>query len=162
MGSLRSIVIKKALEPFLKALIDDTVKGILRSIGDAGTAPANVGGRTVLARLNDIAWEISKIRLSLSPRNAYNTSVGAPLSVTLDVSVYSNGRSHVEVCVKSSGTGVFRVYGSHDNARYWLVDTIDYPTANVDEHKGYLNAFPYIRVETDIVADNEILIVSSR
>jgi len=58
MGSVRSIVIKKALEPFLKALVDDTVKGILRSIGDAGDAPENKTGVTVLQRLYSIQEEI--------------------------------------------------------------------------------------------------------
>jgi len=63
---IRSIIIKKALEPFLKALVDDTVKGILRSIGDAGDAPANATGETVLRRLSDIEDTIFHLRKRLS------------------------------------------------------------------------------------------------
>jgi len=62
MGSIRSIVIKKALEPFLKALIDDTIKGVLRSIGDAGAGPANMTGSTMLKRLFDIGYTIDRLR----------------------------------------------------------------------------------------------------
>jgi len=54
MGSIRSIIIKKALEPFLKALIDDTIKGVLRTLGDAGAAPTNATGLTVLRWLYEI------------------------------------------------------------------------------------------------------------
>jgi len=67
MGSIRSIIIKKALEPFLKALIDDTIKGVLRSIGDAGDAPANVTGETVLRKLDDIETHLDKLRQRSSP-----------------------------------------------------------------------------------------------
>jgi len=59
---IRSIIIKKALEPFLKALIDDTIKGVLRTLGDAGDAPANVTGETVLRRLKDIEDHLFTLR----------------------------------------------------------------------------------------------------
>jgi len=42
-----------------KALIDDTIKGLLRSIGDAGTTPINVSGETVLRKLEAIYRQIS-------------------------------------------------------------------------------------------------------
>jgi len=38
----------------LKALIDDSIKGILRSIGDSGDSPSNVTGKTLLRLLNDL------------------------------------------------------------------------------------------------------------
>jgi len=38
----------------LKALIDDSIKGILRSIGDSGDSPANATGKTLLRILNDL------------------------------------------------------------------------------------------------------------
>jgi len=86
MGSIRSIIIKKALEPFLKALIDDTIKGVLRSIGDAGDAPANVVGETVLKKLDDIGGGIYWLRRRSSV--AYekgiitSTTLGANASFT--------------------------------------------------------------------------------
>jgi len=79
MGSIRSIIIKKALEPFLKALVDDTIKGVLRSIGDAGTAPANVTGKTALRRLLDIGDGIDGLRRRLSIRFEKGTITTTPL-----------------------------------------------------------------------------------
>jgi len=153
--------VEEALKPYLKALVDDAVKGLLRSIGDAGTAPANIEGITVLKHLSDIGSYVWAISFALRFRHAYSTSTAATLAVTLSVEKKEEGRSYVEVGVRSSSSGDFYVEGSHDNARWWLVDTIAV-AANVDEHRGYFNAFPYIRVRTDLVADNEILIVSSR
>jgi len=153
--------VEEALKPYLKALVDDAVKGLLRSMGDAGATPANISGSTILQWLYSIDWELSQLRWSLVPRSAYATSIGATLTVTLAVDHHDEGRSHVEVGVRSSSGGDFYVEGSHDNARWWLVDTLTV-TANVDKHAGYVNAFPYIRVRTNLVADNEILIVSSR
>jgi len=153
--------VEEALKPYLKALVDDTVKGVLRTFGDAGATPANITGRTLLKWLADIEDELATIRPSLKPRSAYSTSTAATLTVTLAVEEVTEGRSHVEVGVRSSSSGDFYVEGSHNNVRWWPVDTITV-TADVDEHRGYLNAFPYIRVRTSLVADNEILIVSSR
>jgi len=38
-----------------RPLYDDAIKGLMRSIGDAGVAPANTAGFTVLRRLDHIA-----------------------------------------------------------------------------------------------------------
>jgi hypothetical protein len=38
----------------LRALIDDTIKGLLRSIGDPGANPTNATGKTVLALLSQV------------------------------------------------------------------------------------------------------------
>jgi len=153
--------VEEALKPYLKALVDDTVKGLLRSIGDAGATPANTTGKTLLRWFYELEVELAWIRSSLYPRSAYATSTAAALTVTLAVDDPWEGRSHVEVGVRSSSGGDFYVEGSHNNARWWLVDTITV-SAGVDAHRKYLNAFPYIRVRTDLVADNEIVIVSSR
>jgi len=153
--------VEEALKPYLKALVDDAVKGVLRSIGDAGATPANTAGYTVLRQLHEIRGFTTHIRDTLRYRSAYSTSTAATLTVTLAVENYTEGRSHVEVGVRSSSSGDFYVEGSHDNSRWWPVDTLTV-TANVDRHAGYLNAFPYIRVRTNLVADNEIVIVSSR
>ena len=42
----------------LKALTDDTIKGLLRSIGDAGDSPANITGKTLLKLLADLYTRI--------------------------------------------------------------------------------------------------------
>jgi len=153
--------VEEALKPYLKALVDDTVKGLLRSIGDAGASPTNYTGATALYWLRKIETHTSTAKLSLEPRSAYATSTAATLTVALVLDIAARGRSRIEVGVRSSSSGDFYVEGSHDSSRWWLVDTLTV-TANVDKHAGYLNAFPYIRVRTNLVADNEILIVSSR
>jgi len=154
-------VVEDEVKPYIRALVDDAVKGLLRSIGDAGPTPENTIGKTVLARLYSIEAHAFSLVSSLAPICAYSTSTAAALAVTLALHVSERGRSRVEVGVRSSSSGDFYVEGSHDNARWWPVDTITV-AANVDEHRGYLNAFPYIRVRTDLVADNEIVIASSR
>jgi len=55
-------ILREALEPFLKALIDDTIKGVLRSIGDAGDAPVNIKGSTLLRRVYDIMTQLLYLR----------------------------------------------------------------------------------------------------
>lgn len=45
-----------------KALNDDTVKGLLRSIGDAGTSPANTTGKTVLQLLTEVLNILNKFQ----------------------------------------------------------------------------------------------------
>jgi hypothetical protein len=49
-----AVLINPATEETLKALTDDSIKGVLRSLGDAGENPANVSGYTVLYRLSMI------------------------------------------------------------------------------------------------------------
>jgi len=79
MGGIRSIIIKKALEPFLKALIDDTIKGLLRSIGDTGDAPANVTGETMLKRLSDVEDHLYYLRRRYSSILEKATITTSPL-----------------------------------------------------------------------------------
>jgi len=153
--------VEEALKPYLKALVDDAVKGLMRSIGDAGAEPEGFTGRTVLRLLRDVYENTENIEWHGAHRFAYGTSISATLTVTLSLSGTAFARSHIDVGVRSSSSGDFYVEGSHDNARWWLVDTLTV-TANVDKHKSYLNAFPYVRVRTNLVADNEILIVSSK
>jgi len=153
--------VEEALKPYLKALVDDTVKGLLRSQGDAGATPTNITGKTILQRLKDIDDRCLTTARRGDYKAAYSTSTAAALTVTLALPDADDARSHVEVGVRSSSPGDFYVEGSHNNARWWPVDTLTV-TADTDKHEGYLNAFPYIRVRTDLVADNEIVIVSSR
>jgi len=53
--------VKQAIEAsygYIKALIDDTIKGVFRSIGDAGAAPINTTGKTVLQLINDLTTQV--------------------------------------------------------------------------------------------------------
>jgi len=87
MGSIRSIIIKKALEPFLKALIDDTVKGILRSIGDAGEAPWNTTGRTLLRW----HWDLNEGILNITRRRS-----AFPVKVTVTTTPLGANASYIQ------------------------------------------------------------------
>jgi len=63
-----------------KALIDDTIKGVLRSIGDAGTTPTNTAGETVLRRLADIESYLYLIHQRYKFPNDAVTFTTTPLS----------------------------------------------------------------------------------
>ncbi|MEW6573174.1 MAG: hypothetical protein AB1374_06025 [Bacillota bacterium] len=94
-----------------------------------------------------------------APKSAYNSSSAAALTVTLDTGVH--GRSVVEVWVKSSAAATFTVESSKDNTNWRTVDTITLAGAG-EEHRGYSNAYRYIRVSTTAANDNEIEITASR
>jgi len=73
-------------EVLVKALIDNTIKGVLRSIGDAGDAPANVTGETVLRRLfrirDDLYWLRRKYSTTFEKGTVTTTPLGANASFT--------------------------------------------------------------------------------
>lgn len=48
------------------ALVDDTIKGLLRSIGDAGATPANTTGETMLKRLADLETFLDELTDALA------------------------------------------------------------------------------------------------
>jgi hypothetical protein len=99
--------------------------------------------------------------VNLRPVSAYNSSVAAALSLTLNLSTEVYGRSLGEVWVKSSAAADFNVYGSRNGVDWRLVDTISLAAAG-EEHRGYRNAYAYIKVETSATNDNEIEICASR
>jgi len=66
----------------------------------------------------------------------------AGFSVSLEVA----HRAHVEVWVKLGGAGDIKVYGSRNGSDWRLVDS-DSLSAAGEWHKGYLNAYKYIKVE---------------
>jgi len=72
-------ILREALEPFLKALIDDTIKGVLRSIGDAGDAPTNITGMTLLARLYELSGHLYDLRKRSSVGAEKGTVTTTPL-----------------------------------------------------------------------------------
>ncbi len=77
-------------------LTDDTVKGLLRSIGDAGTSPANTVGETVLRKLNLVRDAI------LSPTNAETfttTPLGSGATYTSSSYDFNIGRLGYATCI---------------------------------------------------------------
>jgi len=63
----------------VKVLTDDTIKGVLRTLGDAGTTPANITGSTVLRRLASIEDYIQYLRRRLSYLYEKGTITTTPL-----------------------------------------------------------------------------------
>lgn len=108
----------------------------------------------------DFSTLISAIQALFGCQTASNTSTGAALTVNLDTGSYG-GRMNVEVFVQSSNTATFNVYGSVNGTDYRLVDTISITGAG-SSHKGYNNAYRYIRVSTTAANDNTIEIAASR
>lgn len=94
-----------------------------------------------------------------APLSAYGSSVGQALSVSLDTGVY--GRTTVEVWVKSSAAATFTVEASRDGTNWRTVDTITLSAAG-EQHRGYQNAYRYVRVSTIAANNNEIELVASR
>jgi len=162
-------IVEDEVKPYIRALVDDAVKGLMRSIGDAGPTPSNKTGETMLKKMHDVGVVTGYIRDHNTPRSAYATSTAAALTVNLAVESYREGRSHVEVGVRSSSSGDFYVEGSHDNATWLPIATVTIAAGEENTWKRWpagdharRNAFPYVRVRTDLVADNAIVIVSSR
>ena len=91
------------------------------------------------------------------PVSAYNVSSGSGLSVTLD----TGGRPYLEVWVKSSSPAEFNVYSSKDGQNWRKTDTIVLETPG-EKTIGYINAYRWIRVKTEVNANNEIEISASR
>ena len=112
----------------------------------------------------DITTNIQNIDVALStiylPMSIHNSSVGAALTVDLDTGLYG-GRTNTEVWVQSSGAATFTVQGSRDNVNFRNTDTIVLAVAG-QAHRGYLNAYRYIRVTTPAANNNEIEIAASR
>lgn len=84
-----------------------------------------------------------------------------PLSVTIALGD-TGGYSLKDIWVKSPGTGDFIVYGSYDGVTWRQFDELSLPHAERDNrHKSIQNAYPFIKVSTDLQAVNEIEIVAS-
>lgn len=85
-----------------------------------------------------------------------------PLTVTLSLGD-AGGYSLKDIWVKSPGTGDFIVYGSYDGESWRQIDELSVPQGDRDNrHKGLQNAYPYIKVSTDLNQVNEIEIVSGQ
>ncbi len=85
-----------------------------------------------------------------------------PLTVTLELGD-TGGYSLKDIWVVSDLPGDFIVYGSYNGGNWRQIDEITVPQGNrTDRHKGLQNAYPYIKVSTDLAAVNEIEIVASQ
>lgn len=140
-----------------RTLRDDSIKGLLRSIGDAGDTPQNSTGSTALRRLADIDSKGSQLGQA---RSNYGSSTGESLTVDLDGGEWSN-RQQVDVWVKSSAAATFKMKGSRDNSSWRQLQKSDGSdlelvlSAPGEKHVQFACAYRYIRVTTTAANNNE-------
>jgi len=170
MGSIRSIIIKKALEPFLKALVDDTIKGVLRSMGDAGDAPTNITGKTVLQRLREIELHIWNLRKRKSPDaekgTITTTALGANASFTQGWQDYVyRVYAHLMYLCYSDVSGTMYSEFSHNATDVIREDSLSYTggskTGNLIDTK-FLARYARVRYVNGATAQTTFVITYSR
>lgn len=84
-----------------------------------------------------------------------------PTSAVLDLSGIA-GRLAVETVVSSSVPGTFTILGSIDGVNYVQKEVITLTSTHLNDSRGFLNAFPFIKVETSNAGVNQIDIIASR
>ncbi len=92
-----------------------------------------------------------------TPVRANGSSVGAPLTVTLD----TEGKPWVEYYVSTSGATTFFIEGSLDNITWYLCDSMVFLGAGND-HDGSINAWRYLRIRCPDALDLVIDIGATR
>lgn len=96
-----------------------------------------------------------------SPHFTSGKSESQPLDAVLDLSGLA-GRALIEIWVKSSGAAVFYIEGSIDGVNFRNLGTLTVPSGGGENHEGFMNAYPVIRVRTEATNDNEIEIAATR
>ncbi|MDD5092786.1 MAG: hypothetical protein PHV74_00170 [Dehalococcoidia bacterium] len=139
------------IETEVKALIDDTIKGALRSIGDAGASPQNATGSTILRRLSDLDSKLSQLG---EPKHAEGSSTSAALTVEMDCGGWTF-RQQMTIWVKSNAAATFNIQGKHDGGTYRQIDSIVL-AASGESTKTIGWGFRFIKVATDATNNNEI------
>ena len=131
-------------------IIDKDMAAILRSLVSQQQALA-----ASLRRLEEISQQ------AYTHRSKHGESQAAPLVVAIDLRGFS-GRVTVEVWVKSSEAADFFVEGSADGKSFRHLYTLSVAAGGGENHDGYMNAYPVLRVRTEAANDNEIEIVAAR
>jgi len=96
-----------------------------------------------------------------TPRSNSGKSVAKPLTIALDLRGLG-GRMTVEVWVKSSAAADFFVEGSANGQDFRKLYTLSVPGGGGENHEGFMNAYPVIRVRTEAAYNSEIEIVAAR
>jgi hypothetical protein len=89
-----------------QALIDDTVKGLMRSIGDAGASPTNSTGYTLLSHLATISTRVDKLTPS-AKATVHNTAITAATNILASDITPSDPPSVFRIFVAVNTAGVF-------------------------------------------------------
>jgi len=143
------------IRSLLANLSDDTIKGLLRSIGDAGTTPTNETGETVLRRLAIIREWLRGIEERLARPSHAATFTTTPLgaNATYTSNSFDNfyGRlgfiGALAFADQPSTTDGFMVEQSIDNSNWDLVITKKTVSANVGAYIKDPIVARYVRVK---------------
>jgi hypothetical protein len=108
----------------INALVDDSIKGLLRSIGDPGATPTNSTGKTLLSRLSDIWSNITYGLGSQTPPVTFSTTplaAGATYTGTTKDFYYNgspNPLGFYNVMAYSDQAGTVYIEQSHDSSNW--------------------------------------------
>lgn len=111
--------------------------------------------RDVLSKLGE---QKNILDVSTLPVTTRGQSTGAPLTAALTA---FRGSVVAEVLVRSSGAAIFTLEASIDGITFRTFDTIVIPPGGGTHTRGYLNAYPVLRVSTLAANDNIIEISMS-
>lgn len=134
------------------ALNDDSVTGLMRSLGDAGASPTNAPGRTVLQLLDDIETAINNTPTDQWNPQSVSGNGTAPFSVDLDTGT-TGGRGIVCINVTNASAGSnFTVYGSIDGTNYVDLFSGSVPAVGGQYNDAFENAYRYLRISVTSVS----------
>jgi hypothetical protein len=93
-----------------RALTDDAIKGLLRSIGDAGPSPGNISGQTMLYWLKNIDDRVGKLVANVKA-TVHNTAITAATNILASDISPSDPPSifRIFVAVNTAGTFMARI-----------------------------------------------------
>jgi len=97
------IDILNTINDSLSPLSDDTTKGILRSIGDAGDSPTNTTGKTVLQLLTET---LAQLDITLSALRDALLGTDSKTLTDLYNKAYDSGQDRVKVKIEDSSIAV--------------------------------------------------------
>ena len=101
----------------IKTLSDDTVKGILRSLGDAGASPTNASGSTLLQRIADLKNAPPKLpsgAVQIAKYGSANNTITIIHTVSAGKTLYLN--SAVAEAYNNSGAAAAHILFVRDTA----------------------------------------------
>jgi len=142
-----------ALKDHTRALVDDTIKGLLRSIGDAGDNPGNYSGYTVLYMLNQLWFRINTIAAETGFVLLTTTPLGANASFTssADDRLYRTQKTVIAHAF-SDQAGTLYIEQSPDGTNWDLSESVSVPantgTALVTTVKSKYVRFRYVNGAT--------------
>jgi hypothetical protein len=128
-------VVNPAKSEHTQALVDDTIKGLLRSIGDAGANPSNQTGYTLLKSAYNAQYYANYAQqylLNISGSSSFSLLTNTPLSANASFTSISEDRSsynHKTVVAHAFADqpGTLYIEQSPDGTNWDIVESISVP-----------------------------------